>query len=88
MNYYHSRVFIDRIQISEGSLSAQIQLSSRAVFLISLLSATGEQIHKRFVQLEHGLNNLQFTVGNLERGDYQLCLMQGFQETKAPFQHV
>ncbi len=80
-------IAITNVYINKEYVLAVISLHNRGVFMVSVVSDAGDLLHKRFVQLEVGENNLQLPVGFLKKGQYTLSLLKGEQKINQLFVH-
>jgi len=79
------KITIRNIQVEQESLRAHIDISERAICIVSISSPEGTLVHKRFVQLETGENAFRMPVVLLQEGRYILTLMKGNQVAQEDF---
>lgn len=77
MQVQYAEVSIENVQVQHDGIAALVHLFQRGVFMIAVSSSKGDLVHKRFVQLESGVNNLQLPIGMLSKGNYMLTLLRG-----------
>ena len=80
-------IAIKSVSVNKEFVLARIALNDRGVFMVSVVSEAGDLMHKRFVQLEIGDNNLKMPVGTLQRGQYILTVLKGEQLVNRRFVH-
>lgn len=76
-NFTFQEISVEKIEVFKEKLFANIHLVHRGVFMISVATDNGNVLHKRFVQLETGENQLEMPLQGLERGQYILSLLKG-----------
>lgn len=85
MQAQYSEVSIENVQVQHDGVAALVHLIQRGVFMIAVSSSKGDLVHKRFVQLETGVNNLKLPIGMLSKGNYMLTLLKGDHTIKKTF---